>query len=220
MKLQLVLALVFNLVATTNAFGSFNFGAKKAAPKSSIPQEILDEALEIYDKAYPTRSGEGIKPFWNSWGLPKRDIDGSSVMTDVKNPKKKLFDVVESERVKTFSTIATLYGTDEALTMLKAMPSILAFDNTNFAPALTEFSTIFGEDEAKAMVMRNPGLLYVKPEGAATSDDLTMQFSYIIGFTRPVGPVLLYGTLSLLMVPVLEGITGVSRAAFLSSIGF
>ena len=69
------------------------------------------------------------------------------------------------------------------------------------------------------MVKRNPGLLYVKPENAATSDDLTMQFSYIVAITRPAGPFLLYGTFGLLSIPVIEGITGVSRAEFLKSLG-
>merc|ERR1712127_91973 len=84
----------------------------------------------------------------------------------------------------------------------------LAFDKKNFAPAFKEFKNIF-EDEAKPMVMRNPGLLAIKPQDAAQSDDTTMKFSYIIAKTRPAGPVLLYGTLGLLTIPVIEGIIGV-----------
>lgn len=175
--------------------------------------------MVIFDKKYPTSKSDVVsKPFYNSWGLPDRDFDGTAIKTG-KNPSKKLFDVDIAARKEVFREIATLYGADEALQMTRALPSILAFDSKNFEPSLTAFTEIFGEEESKAMVMRNPGLLYVKPESAATSDDLTMQFSYIIALTRPAGPFLLYGTLSLLTVPIIEGITGVSKAEFFKSIG-
>lgn len=219
MKLELFLTITLTLFSSTHSFGSFNFG-KKATAAPSVSNEAIQEALGIYDKKYPTRDQAAVSPFWNSWGLPQRDLDGSEIRSSKKDPNKKLFSVEESDRKKAFIEVAKLYGTEEALTMTRIQPGILAFDSQNFQPSLSEFSTIFGEEEAKAMVMRNPGLLYVKPEYAAKSDDLTMKFSYIISVTRPAGPLLLYGTLSLLMIPVLEGITGVSRAAFLQSLGF
>ena len=103
--------------------------------------------------------------------------------------------------------------------MTKDLPSILAFEKANFRPSFVEFGKIFGTQEAKEMVMRNPGLLAVKPVDAANSDDQTMQFSYIVAKTRPIGGVLLYGTFGLLSIPVLEGISGVPfRANLLQSI--
>jgi hypothetical protein len=36
-----------------------------------------------------------------------------------------------------------------------------------------------------------------------------MQFSYVVAATRPVGPFLLYGTLSLLFEPAFELISGI-----------
>ena len=220
MKLPLVFTITFSIISSIQAFGSFSFGNNKASAKApAIPNEVIEEALSIYEKKYPSSSSgsEAVKPFWNSWGIPKRDIDGTEVMSS--KPNKRIFSVEAATRKSTFVEIAKLYGTQEALQMTRDLPSILAFDDKNFKKALDEFSNIFGEEEAKAMVMRNPGLLYVKPENAATADDLTMKFSYIISFTRPVGPLLLYGTLSLLSIPVLEGITGVSRVEVFKSLG-
>mmetsp|Transcript_14626 Transcript_14626/g.22169 ORF Transcript_14626/g.22169 Transcript_14626/m.22169 type:complete len:220 (-) Transcript_14626:165-824(-) len=213
MNLPKSLALVLSLFSCADAFGSFSF-AKKAP---AVNPAIVDEAVAIYDAKYNAKGTQTQTPFYNSWGIPKADVDGTPTFSS--KPNKKLFDQSVEDKRKTFTEIAKLYGADEALDMTRALPGILAFDQKNFGPSLTEFSTIFGEDEAKAMVMRNPGLLYVKPENAATSDDLTMQFSYIVAITRPAGPFLLYGTLGLLTVPVIEGITGVSKVEFLKSIG-
>lgn len=217
MKLQILVTLTISLFSTIDAFGSFNFGAKKATKAPSIPKEAIEEALSIYDKKFPSAGKASANPFWNDWGLPARDLDGTAIKSE--KPNRKLFDVGATFRQQAFEEIATLYGTEEALTMTRILPGILAFDSKNFKPSLNNFSEIFGEEEAKAMIMRNPGLLYVTPENAAKADDLTMKFSYALSVTRPAGPLLLYGTLSLLMVPVLEGITGVSRAEFFKSLG-
>jgi hypothetical protein len=88
----------------------------------------------------------------------------------------------------------------------------LAFNRKNFGPSLTEFAKTFGDEEARAMVQRNPGLLIVKPTGAGGADsveDLAMKFSYVVAATRPAGPFLLYGTLSLLFEPTFEFISGI-----------
>lgn len=215
-NLALIFTITATLISNISAFGSFKFPSigGAAAPKTNDPN--VQEAIDIYNNKYASSST--FKPFYNSWGLPTTDFDGTKVKSD--KPNKKLFSVDENERKATFLEIAKLYGSDEALQMTKILPGVLAFDRKNMAQSLEEFTTIFGEEEAKAMVMRNPGLLYVKPENAATSDDLTMQFSYIVSVTRPAGPVLLYGVLGLLCIPVLEGVTGVSKADFIASLGF
>ena len=93
--------------------------------------------------------------------------------------------------------------------MVTDMPLILAFEKKNLKPTFAEFGKIFGDQEAKEMIMRNPGLLAMKPEDAAKADDQTMQFSYIIAITRPAGDLLLYGLFGQLMIPVVEGISGI-----------
>ena len=69
------------------------------------------------------------------------------------------------------------------------------------------------------MVTRNAGLLAIRPDEAAKATDQTMQASYLIGATRPFGDILLPGLAFLLLVPAIEGITGVPiRAEFLSAV--
>ncbi len=214
MKLSIILTVAASLISNIHAFGSFKFPSVASKPASIDPNAA--EAVEIYNERYTSKKTfSSIIP--NSFGLPVTDFDGTKVSSD--KPNTKLFSEDDKERTLTFQAIASLYGSEEALEMTRAQPGILAFDKKNFKPALEAFSEVFGEEEAKGMVMRNPGLLYVKPENAATADDLTMNFSYVIAITRPVGPVLLYGVLALLCVPVLEGITGVSKVEFAKSVG-
>ena len=98
-----------------------------------------------------------------------------------------LFDVQDEKLRATFNTVAKLYGEENALKMVKIQPGILAFNKDNMAASLDAFAENFGLEEAKEMVIRNPGLLSVKPANAEGADDLTMQLSYVVEFTRPIG---------------------------------
>jgi hypothetical protein len=170
----------------------------------------VDEAIAIFNKRYPPK-GEFKPLFFTSWGVPATDIDGTPTSKSKNNKKvksKRMFDINEAQIKAAFQELSKLYGAEAALQMSKDLPPVLAFDKKYFKPALAEFTKTFGVKEAKEMVMRNPGLLALKPEDAADADDQTMQFSYIIAKTRPAGPVLLYGTFALLMIPVIEGVTG------------
>merc|ERR1719437_159610 len=118
-----------------------------------------------------------------------------------------------------FTELSRLYGEENALQMTKILPNALAFNYNNFNDSLLAFSNIFGEDEAKEMVLRNPSLLAVSPSTAATSDDQTMQFSYIVSATRPLGKAGLPLLLGLLSIPGLEQVTQVPiRAKFFASL--
>ncbi|CAM9951679.1 unnamed protein product [Ectocarpus sp. 13 AM-2016] len=71
------------------------------------------------------------------------------------------------------------------------------------------------------MVTRNPNLLAVRPTGfggAANAKSDTMQMSYVIAATRPLGPVLLFGLAFCLAIPLVEIGTGISREQILSAI--
>jgi hypothetical protein len=220
------------LFSTTNSFVvpqttlHFNSAAASGSNRNDsrltqiqAAKKPIDEAVSIYTQRYPSK-GEYKTPFFNSWGVPRTDIDGTPTSrSKYTNDSKRLFDIDETRIRSTFQELAKVYGTDEALKMTKDLPAILAFDKRNFKPTLMEFGKIFGDQEAKEMVMRNPGLLAVKPEDAADADDQTMKFSYIVAKTRPAGPYLLYGTLGLLTIPVVEEISGVPfRANLLKSI--
>mmetsp|Transcript_6522 Transcript_6522/g.9449 ORF Transcript_6522/g.9449 Transcript_6522/m.9449 type:complete len:238 (+) Transcript_6522:52-765(+) len=185
--------------------------------------KTVDEALSIYAKRYPKREPNKNLP-WSSWGMPGKDLDGTSYKVSTSGSKKgkSIFDVDVAKQRANFMEISRLYGEDNALQMTKGEPAILAFDKKNFAPSLKEYGKIFGVEEAKAMVIRNPGLLAVKPTGyggADAANDQTMQLSYVVAATRPAGPFLLYGTLGLLCIPAIESISGIPfRANLLASI--
>ena len=134
------------------------------------------------------------------------------------NAKEGIFKRQNADLISAFNAIAQLYGEDNALQMVKIQPGILAFRKENFAPSLAAFSEVFGEEESKDMVIRNPGLLSVNPKSAAAVDDLTMQLSYVVQYTRPIGnagPAIL---LALVCVPAIEGALGLERGAFLNSL--
>mmetsp|Transcript_3297 Transcript_3297/g.8318 ORF Transcript_3297/g.8318 Transcript_3297/m.8318 type:complete len:185 (+) Transcript_3297:3-557(+) len=127
----------------------------------------------------------------------------------------------EAQLKKTFAEMAKLYGEENAVKMVKDEPACIIWNPQNFKPSLDAFSEIFGEEEAKAMVMRNPNLLSVPrpgsgPGSADKADDKTMQLSYVVAWTRPVGAQLLTTLALLLSIPVIEGATGVPREQWLS----
>ncbi len=124
----------------------------------------------------------------------------------------------DEELTLAFNTLASIYGDDVALKMVNIQPNILAFNSAYFEPSLNAFAEKFGMEESKKMVLRNPGLLSVQPASAAEVDNLTMQLSYLVDITRPIGalgPVILLGLLS---VPALESATGASRGELFSSL--
>mmetsp|Transcript_61157 Transcript_61157/g.72610 ORF Transcript_61157/g.72610 Transcript_61157/m.72610 type:complete len:226 (+) Transcript_61157:71-748(+) len=208
MKNSALLALI---VITT--LGTMTNGFMQAFTKSSakaISPKLEQEAVQIYQKKYPKKAP--FKPFFQEWGLPPKDIDGTEVRKSTPGGTavtKTIYDVEEKQQREAFRELSRLYGGDEALQMTIVQPGILAFDKANFAPSLKAYCDVFGEDEAKGMIARNPGLLAVKPADAAGSDDTTMKFSYVLAATRPVGQYGVYGLLALLSLPVIEGISGV-----------
>merc|ERR1712232_1356266 len=106
----------------------------------------------------------------------------------------------------TFKEIASLYGEESALEMVKIAPLSLAWNRSYFAPSFEIFRNKFGTEEAIEMVKRNPGLLGVSPVAAAKTDDSAMTFSSIIAATRPLGKYGVYFLFALLSEPLLENI--------------
>jgi hypothetical protein len=194
--------------STSLAFFGTAAGKKKSpAKKKSSP--LADEAVSIYTSKFsqPVRD----KLFWESWGMPD----------SYQKPEESTLSIFarkEAELVSTFDTIASLYGDEEALKMVKIQPGVLAFNRDNFGPSLEAFGDKFGADEAREMVVRNPGLLSVKPANAEAADDLTMQLSYVVDFTRPIGALGPFVILGLVSVPAIESVTGITRADLLASL--
>lgn len=153
-------------------------------PKTLAP---VDQALEIFGKEFEF-----------------------STKTQVGGERRKLTDISEQKAKASFQELAKAYGNEQALMMVKTMPICLAFDKEKFGPSLKVFQELFGEEEAREMVARNPGLLAVTPNDAASSNEQTMVFSYIVAYTRPLGPLLIPFLLLFLSSMVFEVSTGVS----------
>lgn len=205
-----ILVFVFML---TSAVAFVNRPISKPLCNFSLKMAAVDDAVALYQRKYP-RKEAGNRSSFASFGMPVRDIDGKKFTTPKAGRKKgKSFsDREEKDLRSTFKELARLYGEDNALQMVKDLTIVLAFKRNYFAPSLEAFSEVFGEEESKAMVQRNPGLLALPPSGAGGADsvtDQTMQFSYLVGYTRPFGPFLLYGLLFLLFDPFLEYLTGI-----------
>ena len=195
--------------STSLAFFGSSAGKKKSPMKKSSP--LAGEAVMIYASKFSKDKNARGKFFWESWGMPgsyqkPEDTSGS------------IFARTEPDLISAFDEIASLYGDEEALKMVKIQPGVLAFNKENFGPSLAAFGAKFGADEAREMVIRNPGLLSVKPINAEAADDLTMKLSYVVDFTRPIGALGPIATIGLLSGPVIEGLTGVTRGELLSSL--
>lgn len=186
---------------------AFFGGQKKAAASKGSP--LADEALETYLRKYPSDK-ETASFFFESWGMPESYQAPKS--------KESIFSRKDEEIKATFNTIASIYGDEEALKMVKIQPSVLAFEKANFQPSLDAFGETFGYEESKEMIIRNPGLLGTKPANAASADNLTMQLSYVVQFTRPIGNVGPVVLISLLCVPALESALGVGKGELLSAL--
>lgn len=198
------------LIAGTNGF--FQNAAKKTNAKSS---PLAKEAVEIFGAKYPYDRGPLKSNIFNDiakFGVPNTDIDGTVVISkSAKNTaSRRITDLSQSDVVKNFSALASVYGEERSIDMVKTFPICLTFDTKQFSKTFAVWSEIYGADAAMGMVSRNPGLLAVEPKDAVQSTEQTMVFSYIIAFTRPIGIFGPIGILALLSVPGIEASTGIA----------
>ena len=186
------------------------FGGQKKAASAAKSSPMADEAVQTYLSKYPSDQ-KTVSFFFESWGMPEsyQAPKSSESIFSRKN---------EEELASTFNTIASIYGDEAALKMVKIQPSVLAFEKSNFQPSLDAFGETFGYEESKEMVIRNPGLLGSSPASAAGADDLTMQLSYVVAFTRPIGALGPATIIGLLCVPALESALGVGKGELLSAL--
>mmetsp|Transcript_8031 Transcript_8031/g.12294 ORF Transcript_8031/g.12294 Transcript_8031/m.12294 type:complete len:219 (-) Transcript_8031:70-726(-) len=205
-KWNSTILLVLCLVAAANGFFQ---NAGKAAKSSPLAQEAVD--------IYGAKFGYGRAPIKENafdsiskLGVPKTDIDGTRLTKRTENAGKRITDSTEKQVAATFNGLAAVYGEERAIEMVKIFPICMSFDSKAFAATFAIWKDIYGEDETKDMVSRNPGLLAVQPKDAGLNTDNTMAFSYIIAATRPIGLLGPTFILALLMVPVIEGTTGIA----------
>lgn len=195
------------LVEGSQAF--FQNAGKKASAKNSA---FTQEAVQIYGDRYTYGRAPRTENMFDNiskLGVPTTDIDGTKILRKQANPGRRITDMSEKEVANTFNGLAAVYGEERALEMVKLFPICMSFDPKSFAATFAIWKEIFGEEETKDMVSRNPGLLAIQPKDAGNNTDNTMAFSYIVAYTRPIGIYGPLGLLSLLMVPVIEGTTGI-----------
>lgn len=195
-----------------------NNGNKSSGSSRSSP--LADEAVGIYTDKLLNRGGRS-KFFFEEWGVPagaRSTPYAGAPQPNAKAETDTIFARDAKDLTDTFNALASIYGDEEALAMVKIQPNVLSFTRTNFAPALEAFGEKFGYDESKEMIQRNPGLLATTPVAAEASDDLTMKMSYVIDVTRPLGKAGPITIALLLMIPVIEGVTGVTRGDLLASL--
>ena len=212
------LSTLFGLLASsTDAFGPFA-PSKAAAKASSLKNTQVEAAVALYQKKFPPNRAPRKRAFNAGVGLPVRDLDGTKLrVAKTREMGQAYSDRSEADLRATYGALSKFFGDDEALQMVKDFPLVLTMNRNNLAAIMDAYGTTFGSDEAAAMVQRNPGLLFCKPKDAAEADNLTMQLSYVVAATRPLGPFLLYGLLFLLFEPALELATGIPLKAMLLS---
>lgn len=212
------LSVLSALLLCTEVSAFFTYPSVQKNGKRPKSSPLCEDAVQIFGKQFPfDRPPIQSSPFID-FGMPYTDFDGTILMKKdgSRSSGKRLTDISRDQVRASFNVLASLYGDEQALGMVKALPICLAFNEDKFGPSLKAFSDVFGDDKAKAMVIRNPGLLAVTPSDAASATEQTMIFSYIIGFTRPFGRVLLPLLLFALLSPAIEAFTGIPvRSSFL-----
>lgn len=193
------LFLVCVFAASTSRFGVSAFFQKTGGVTKTSP--LTEEALKIYEQKFSFDKQPSKNVSLGQFGMPSK--------TKYRESNKRLTDISKQEAKVTFNELVKLYGEERALDMVKFLPICLSFNKDNFGPQLNRWSETFGLEESQDMVRRNPGLLAVKPSDAGTSDDTTMVFSYIVGYTRPIGSVGIQLLGLMLLTPTIEAVTGI-----------
>lgn len=207
------LLLLCMLGLQVQAFGPF----ATTTTKATTPVQV-DAAVALYQKKYPPNRAPRRRAFNAGVGMPVRDIDGTKFNVAKDSTMGKVFsDRSETDLKATYTALAKYFGNEDALQMVKDFTLVLAMNRNNLVPIMAAYGETFGADKAKEMVKRNPGLLFCSPSDAADADDLTMQFSYVVAATRPVGPILLYGLLALLFEPTFELVSGIPLKSMIFS---
>jgi hypothetical protein len=186
------------------------FTTQKKAAKGS---PLAKEAAEIFYQKYP-KDAATSSPL-GTLGVPSKDFDGTELKRNYKKAPRKdgerrsLAGLSETEAISNFNAMASVYGEDRAIEMVKISPLCLAFDKKFLGETFNLWAEQFGEEETKDMVLRNPGLLSVRPTLAKKTDGSTMVFSYIVAATRPIGAFGPVFIIFLLLTPLIESVTGI-----------
>lgn len=109
----------------------------------------------------------------------------------------------DSDLAAVFATLTKTLGSEASAALCcKNVPTLLNAPEDRIKGNFAVYTEKFGEDKARGMVERNPSLLFIPTKGygsAEVAGDDAMVMSYVIGYTRPLGKVLL-GALGLALL--------------------
>jgi hypothetical protein len=145
MKIVSSLLLLSSMAAVADAFFQ-----QATVKKSNLAQQAVDIFGEKFPYNQPPRK-KGILDKYVGLGVPKTDIDGTRYDKIGKGTGKRLTDITEKQAADAFNQIASLYGGERAIEMVKIFPICLAFDKSQFKDSFTAWSGIYGEEETKDM---------------------------------------------------------------------
>jgi hypothetical protein len=146
MEIRCAILLLSSMIAVANAL----FLQQAVASKSGLTQQAVD----IFGEKFPYNQAprkKGILDKYVALGVPKTDIDGTRYDKVGKGTGKRMTDITEKQAANTFNQIASLYGEDRAIEMVKIFPICLAFDNSQFKDSFAAWSGIYGVEETKEM---------------------------------------------------------------------
>lgn len=145
MKVASSFLLLSNLVVMANAFFQ-----QAAVTKSNLAQQAVD----IYGEKFPYNQAprkKGILDKYVALGVPQVDIDGTRYDKIGKGTGKRMTDITQKQAADAFNQMASLYGEERAIEMVKIFPICLAFDKSQFKDSFGAWSDVFGEEETKEM---------------------------------------------------------------------
>jgi hypothetical protein len=146
-----ILLLLLSISGVTNALLSLFQQAAGGVSKSTLTQQAVD----IFGEKYPYNQAprkRGILDKYVALGVPKIDIDGTRYdKVGTNNGSKRMTDITAKKAADTFNQIASLYGDQRAIEMVKIFPICLAFDKSQFKDSFVAWSGIYGVEETKEM---------------------------------------------------------------------
>jgi hypothetical protein len=144
MKIVCSLLLLSSIAVPANGF----------SPGKAKASSLTQEAVDIFGSKYPYNRQPKEKTIFDSYvslGVPKTDIDGTRYDKVGKGTGKRLTDITEKQAADSFNEIASIYGAERAIQMVKIFPICLTFDKSQFKNSFEEWRQTFGDEETKEM---------------------------------------------------------------------
>lgn len=180
-------------------------------------------AIAKFRSSYAPGGVIKLPKIFTSSPVPENSMAGREFAAYKSSGGRKLSETPDEDLAATFEALAELYGGDDkALEMVEAVPRILAFEASKLAATKASFvanlagdkddePAKYTEADVVAMIQRNPLLSGVPATGYGSAEacgEETMYASYVVAATRPLGPVLLFTLIALVLSPFVKKALG------------